>query len=81
MDRKQKIAIILSPTITVVMFFVYQGFAIILGKSLGWYVGFAIYWPFFCVIIPVLLIPKELMTFPAIPSCGGTGAQTTKPGE
>jgi membrane protease YdiL (CAAX protease family) len=56
MDRKQKIAIILSPALTVVMFFIYQGFAIILGKYLGWYAGFAIYWPLFCVIIPVLLI-------------------------
>ena len=42
--------------ITVVMFFVYQGFAIMLGKNFGWYAGFAIYWPIFCVIIPVLLI-------------------------
>jgi len=56
LNSKQKIAILLSPLLFFIMFAVYQGFAIVLGKNLGWYAGFAIYWPFFCVIIPLLLV-------------------------
>lgn len=55
MNKKQKIAIILCPVLTIVMFGVYQGFAKILGNNLGWYAGFAVYWPIFCVLIPFLL--------------------------
>lgn len=55
-NSKQKMAILLSPVLFVVMFAVYQGFATILGDNLGWYAGFAIYWPIFCVTIPLLLI-------------------------
>ena len=55
-SQKQKIAILLTPILFVVMFLVYQGFAILLGKDLGWYAGFAIYWPIFCVAIPFLLV-------------------------
>jgi membrane protease YdiL (CAAX protease family) len=58
-NPKQKIAILLSPILFVGMFLVYQGFAILLGDSLGWYAGFAIYWPIFCVIIPLLLVGSE----------------------
>ena len=55
-NSKQKIAILLSPILFVVMFAVYQGFAAILGSNIGWYAGFAIYWPLFCVAIPFLLV-------------------------
>jgi len=55
-NKKQKTAILLSPILFVIMFFVYQGFAILLGKELGWYAGFAIYWPIFCVAFPLLII-------------------------
>ena len=55
-NSKQKIAILLSPVLFVVMFGVYQAFAAILGSTLGWYAGFAIYWPIFCVVIPFLLV-------------------------
>lgn len=55
-NSKQKIAILLSPFLFVVMYGVYQGFAAILGSNLGWYAGFAVYWPIFCVIIPLLLV-------------------------
>ena len=56
LNSKQKIAILLSPILFVFMIAVYQGFAILLGKDLGWYAGFAIYWPIFCVAIPLLLV-------------------------
>ncbi len=55
-NSKQKMAILLSPVLFVVMYAVYQGFAIILGSNLGWYAGFAVYWPVFCVIIPLFLV-------------------------
>ena len=42
-NSKQKIAILLSPFLFVVMYGVYQGFAAILGSNLGWCAGFAVY--------------------------------------
>jgi len=61
MDKKRKFAIILSPVLTLVMFGVYQGFAKIFGNNLGWYAGFAVYWPIFCVLIPLLLVgPNQI---------------------
>ena len=56
LDKKQKFAIILSPVLVLVMFGVYQGFARICGRTLGWYAGFAVYWPVFCVLIPLILV-------------------------
>jgi hypothetical protein len=56
LNPKQKIAILLSPALFLVMFAVYQGFSKILGSNLGWYAGFAIYWPIFCVAIPLSLV-------------------------
>lgn len=56
MEPNQRIAIGLSPVLFLVMFGVYQGFAKILGNDLGWYAGFAVYWPIFCVLIPLLLV-------------------------
>jgi membrane protease YdiL (CAAX protease family) len=55
-SSRQKMAILLSPVLFVVMFAVYQGFAAVLGSTLGWYAGFAVYWPVFCVAIPFLLV-------------------------
>jgi membrane protease YdiL (CAAX protease family) len=55
-NQKQKIAILLSPILFAVMLIVYQGFAAVLGSDLGWYAGFAIYWPIFCVVIPLFLV-------------------------
>jgi uncharacterized membrane protein required for colicin V production len=42
-SSRQKMAILLSPVLFVVMFAVYQGFAAVLGSTLGWYAGFAVY--------------------------------------
>ena len=56
MDLKQKIAIGLPPVLFIVMYAVYQGFALLLGNEFGWYVGFAVYWPVFCVLIPIFLV-------------------------
>jgi membrane protease YdiL (CAAX protease family) len=58
-NQKQKIAILLSPILFAVMLLVYQGFARLLGSSLGWYAGFAIYWPIFCVAIPLFLVGSD----------------------
>ena len=55
-NSKQKIAILLSPILFTVMLAAYQGFAAIFGSNFGWYAGFAIYWPVFCVTIPLLLV-------------------------
>ena len=59
MDRKQKFAVGLSPVLFLVMLGVYQGFARIIGSDLGWYAGFLIYWPIFCLIIPMLLLGRK----------------------
>lgn len=59
MELKQRIAIGLSPVLFLVMFGVYQGFARILGSDLGWYAGFAVYWPIFCVLIQLLLVDSN----------------------
>ncbi len=55
-NLKQKTAILLSPILFVVMYGVYQAFAILLDNNLGWYAGFGIYWPIFCVAIPLMLV-------------------------
>lgn len=60
-NKKQKIAISLSPILFIVMLLVYQGFARVLGSELGWYAGFAIYWPVFCILIPFLLVGPNLI--------------------
>jgi len=59
LNSKQKIAILLSPILFVVMFAAYQTLARILGSDLGWYAGFAIYWPIFCVAIPFWLVGSK----------------------
>lgn len=41
------------------MLALYQGFAALLGSNLGWYAGFAIYWPIFCVATPLFLVGSE----------------------
>ena len=56
LNSKQRIAILLAPFLFFVMFGVYQLFTILLSEDLGWYAGFAIYWPVFCLTIPILLI-------------------------
>jgi membrane protease YdiL (CAAX protease family) len=62
LNSKQKIAILLSPILFIAMFLVYQGFARILGNELGWYAGFAIYWPVFCILIPFFLVgPNKII--------------------
>ncbi len=59
LNTKQKTAILLPPILFAVMYGVYQGFATLLGSDLGWYAGFAIYWPFFCVAIPLWLVGSK----------------------
>lgn len=58
-NAKQKVAILLPPVLFVVMYGVYQGFATLLGRNLGWYAGFAIYWPMFCIAIPLWLVGSK----------------------
>jgi membrane protease YdiL (CAAX protease family) len=59
LNTKQKIAVLLPPILFAVMYGVYQGFATLFGRNLGWYAGFAIYWPIFCVAIPLWLVGSK----------------------
>ncbi len=59
MTPKQKMALLVSPVLVVLMLFVFQGLALLIGKDLAWYVGLFIYWVVFCITVPVLLIGKE----------------------
>jgi hypothetical protein len=59
LTSKQKIALSVSPVLVAIMFFVFQGLALLIGRDLAWYVGLFIYWVVFCIIFPILLIGKE----------------------
>ncbi len=45
MDRKQKIAIVALPVLTIMMIDVYKAAKYLLGAELAWYTGFWVYWP------------------------------------
>ncbi len=65
MEKKQKIAIILPLIILTTMLGVFHGLSFIFNKAIlfdreiAWYVGFWIYWPIYCLIIPFLLLGKD----------------------
>ncbi len=66
LNKKQQIAIAALPMLVLMMLGVYQGAARLFGSSLGWYVGFMIYWPVWCVLYPVWMLGwagvKDLFT-------------------
>jgi len=59
MTQKQKIALAISPILSILMYFVFQGLAVLIGKNLAWYVGLFIYWVIFCIAVPIFLIGKN----------------------
>ena len=59
MTQKQKIALAISPILVILMFFIFQGLAVLIGKDLAWYVGLFIYWAIFCIVVPIFLIGKN----------------------
>lgn len=61
--KKEIHAIILLPIIAISMFLVFQLISFIVGKEtmfagkeLAWYLGFIIYWPVCCILIPIKFI-------------------------
>ena len=65
-NRTKILGIVLLPLIAIFMFGIFQLIAFLVGKEamfegkeLAWYLGFIIYWPLCCVIIPMKLIGKE----------------------
>jgi membrane protease YdiL (CAAX protease family) len=59
MTQKQEIALAISPILVVLMFIIFQGLAVLIGKDLAWYVGLFIYWVIFCIAVPMFLIGKN----------------------
>jgi membrane protease YdiL (CAAX protease family) len=55
-SKKQQIAIAALPTLVLTMLGVYQAAGRMFGSNLGWYVGFLIYWPLWCVFYPVWIL-------------------------
>jgi membrane protease YdiL (CAAX protease family) len=55
-NQKQRIAIAALPTLVLMMLGIYQGAARLFGNSLGWYVGFMVYWPVWCVLYPLWML-------------------------
>jgi membrane protease YdiL (CAAX protease family) len=54
--KKQQIAIATLPMLVLMMLGIYQVSAWVFGSKLGWYVGFMIYWPLWCVMYPLWLL-------------------------
>jgi membrane protease YdiL (CAAX protease family) len=52
MTDKQKIAVGALPVLAVTMFGVFALLAHVLGPKLGWYAGFLVYWPLWCLLFP-----------------------------
>ena len=52
MNRKQQIAIAIPPILTVTMLGVFHLTERLLGPELGWYAGFWVYWPVWCLLFP-----------------------------
>ena len=59
MKKTKKIALAISPILVVLMFFIFQELAVLIGKDLAWYVGLFIYWVIFCLAVPMFLIGKD----------------------
>jgi membrane protease YdiL (CAAX protease family) len=55
-SKKQQISIAALPILVLMMIGVYRGAAHLFGSSLGWYVGFMIYWPLWCVLYPLWML-------------------------
>jgi membrane protease YdiL (CAAX protease family) len=56
LNKKQQIAIAVLPILVLMMLWVYQVAARLFGSSLGWYVGFMVYWPVWCVLYPLWML-------------------------
>lgn len=56
MDRKQTIAVVALPVLTIMMTGVYQAAKHLLGAELAWYAGFWVYWPVWCLLYPWWMI-------------------------
>jgi uncharacterized protein len=64
--KKEIFGIILLPLIAIFMFGIFQFISFIVGKEtmfegkeLAWYLGFILYWPLCCILIPIKLIGKK----------------------
>jgi membrane protease YdiL (CAAX protease family) len=55
-NRKQQTAIAALPMLVLMMLGIYQGGASLFGSNLGWYVGFLVYWPVWCVLYPLWML-------------------------
>jgi hypothetical protein len=54
--KRQRLAILAAPVLTVTMLPVYWLAADLLGREWGWYAGFLVYWPVWCVGLPLALL-------------------------
>src|SRR5512147_1972959 len=61
MNRKQIVALVALPTMTLTMIPVFRGLAHWLGRKRAWYTGFLVYWPVWCIFFPLWIIgPRKL---------------------
>jgi membrane protease YdiL (CAAX protease family) len=51
-SRRQWIAVVALPVLAVSMLGVFRLLGWLLGPEVGWYVGFWVYWPVWCVLFP-----------------------------
>jgi membrane protease YdiL (CAAX protease family) len=58
-NKKQQIAIAALPMLVLMMLAIYQVAARLFGSSLGWYVGFLVYWPVWCVLYPLWMLGRD----------------------
>jgi membrane protease YdiL (CAAX protease family) len=58
MSNRQKIAIVAPLILTGVMYPIFQLLSRVLGETIGWYLGLAIYWLVWCGVFPWLMIGK-----------------------
>jgi membrane protease YdiL (CAAX protease family) len=59
MTRKQKLAVFAGPCVLVSMFPVYQALGTWLGPIWGWYAGFLVYWPIWCIAAPLIFLSRR----------------------
>jgi len=53
MTRKQRTAILAPAVLVSTMFPVYQLCSRFFGAEWGWYAGFLVYWPLWCLALPL----------------------------
>jgi membrane protease YdiL (CAAX protease family) len=59
MNKKQQVAIISLPILTLTMVIVYRIFARLFGRKTAWYLGFLVYWPVWCIAFPLKLLGSK----------------------